>query len=108
MALKMAEPEKTQKQEYGNADDFVSIYSNSVRLMIGLWDFRFNFGEVTDATAELLKVSEKVRITMSPQHAKVFLQVFEKNLKRYEKKFGEIKLPVGIVAEADTDADEKS
>jgi hypothetical protein len=36
---------------------------------------------------------------MSPQHAKMFL--FLSNLKRYEDKFGEIKLPTGMIVEED-------
>ncbi len=33
------------------------------------------------------------RIAMSPQHAKLFHKILEKNIEQYEKKFGEIKMP---------------
>jgi hypothetical protein len=89
------------KQEYTPVENISSIYANSARLHISLWDFKFSFGEVEDISSETMRVSEKVRVLMSPQHAKVFLQVFQENLKRYEDKFGEIKIPVGIVEEAE-------
>jgi hypothetical protein len=92
---------KKETQEYTRAENFSSVYANSARLNISLWDFKFNFGEVEDIGPSGMKVSEKVRVVMSPQHAKVFLQVFEQNLKRYEDKFGEIKVPVGIVEESE-------
>jgi hypothetical protein len=35
------------------------------------------------------------RIAMSPQHAKLFLEVFRKNVEKYEEDFGEIRIPQG-------------
>ena len=54
-----------------------------------------------EATEEVLRVFEKLSIVMSPQHAEMFLQVFQRNLGRYEEKFGEIKLPPGILQVGD-------
>jgi Protein of unknown function (DUF3467) len=92
------------KQEYTPIENISSVYANSARLNISLWDFKFSFGEVEEITPDVMRVSEKVRVLMSPQHAKVFLQVFQQNLKRYEDKFGEIKVPVGIVEEAEKES----
>jgi hypothetical protein len=56
---------------------------------------------VEEATEEVLRVFEKLSIVMSPQHAKMFLQVFQRNLGRYEEKLGEIKLAPGILQVGD-------
>jgi hypothetical protein len=97
-------PESTKlKQEYTPVENISSVYANSARLNISLWDFKFSFGEVEEISSDTMKVSEKVRVLMSPQHAKVFLQVFQQNLKRYEDKFGEIKVPAGIVEDTETE-----
>jgi Protein of unknown function (DUF3467) len=97
----MNDSTKTPKQQYNKTQDFFTLYCNSVRMTIGLWDFRFNIGEVEEANEEVIRVSEKLSIVMSPQHAKMFLQVFQTNLGRYEEKFGEIKLPPGILVEGE-------
>ncbi|SRR6266536_3906110 len=91
-----------REENYTKAPGFFTTYANSARMMIGLWDFKFTFGEVENADANEIRVSEKMGVIMSPQHAKMFLQVFEKNLKRYEEQFGEIKLPAGILVETET------
>jgi hypothetical protein len=88
--------EQTQKQEYTRSADFTSVYSNSARITVNLWDFRMLFGELEEATPELLKVTEGVKVIMSPQHVKVFLKVLERNVRKYEETFGEIKLPPGV------------
>src|SRR5438128_710885 len=94
----MAESTKA-REEYQQVADFRSTYANSARMTVGLWDFRFSFGEVEEATADSVKVVENVRVIMSPQHAKMFLAIFQQNLKKYEDKFGEIKLPPGMLQE---------
>jgi len=92
-------PENKREENYQKSPDFFTTYSNSVRMTVGLWDFKFAFGEVENADANEIRVNEKLGVIMSPQHAKMFLQVFERNVKRYEEQFGEIKLPAGILVE---------
>ena len=89
-------------EKYEKSDSFFTTYANSTRMTVGLWDFKFAFGEVENADSSEIKVSEKMAIIMSPQHAKMFLQIFEKNLRRYEEQFGEIKLPAGILVEQES------
>jgi hypothetical protein len=88
---------KTQKLEFSTSPDFQSYYANSARITVNVWDFRLLLGEVEEATQELLRVSEKVKITMSPQHAKVFSRVLAENVKKYEETFGEIKVPAELI-----------
>tara|TARA_Y100001970_G_scaffold31323_1_gene38887 strand:- start:29343 stop:29660 length:318 start_codon:yes stop_codon:yes gene_type:complete len=62
-----------------------------------------NFAIVTHSAAEfimdfirilpgLTKSKVKSRIVMSPMHAKTLLSALEDNIRKYEKKFGEIKV----------------
>jgi hypothetical protein len=88
-----------QKQEIVRSTDFHDVYANSARITVTFWDFRFLFGEVEELTPEVLKLSETVKVTMSPQHTKVFLRILDENVRKYEEKFGEIKIPTGAVAD---------
>jgi hypothetical protein len=94
--------EQSRKEEFTRSADFTSVYANSARITTNVWDFRFLFGEVEEASPEILKVVEAVKVTMSPQHTKVFLRVLAQNVRKYEETFGEIKVPPGIGEEATT------
>lgn len=53
--------------------------------------FNLDFGQRMPGGKQVNIIS---RIAMSPQHAKLFLQVLEKNVEKYEREHGEIKAPV--------------
>lgn len=74
-------------------EDFVTVYSNSVQLEVSPWDFKFVFGEIKEASPIKLSIRDLIGVYMSPQHAKVFADVLNKNLKEYEEKFGKIPGP---------------
>jgi hypothetical protein len=109
--------EQVQQQEqhlsYTNvkAPDFRSIYSNNVTFSVALFDFSMVFGEVIEAeqvseTIGKLTVEQKVKIIMSPLHAKIFVQMAAVQLRAYEQRFGEIKFPPGsLVPEATAASD---
>jgi|ERR1700728_3160523 len=80
-----------------NGESFVSIYANNLQLEATPWDFRFYFGEIEraepDATGQRLVkiyVEDKVKIVMSPQHAKAMLKVLQQNVSSYESQIGPI------------------
>jgi len=75
------------------SENYISSYSNNVEMKTSYFDVQMIFGEVLESTHKDMKVEEKIGILMSPQHAKVFLEVFATNLKRYEQQFGTIKMP---------------
>src|SRR5260370_630066 len=83
-------PKPNRPTEHTRSDSFVSGYSNSVQLEVTPWDFKFNFGEIVEATEQQLRVRLWVAIYMSPQHAKVLSEVLAKNVATYESKFGKI------------------
>lgn len=65
-----------------------------------------NLALITHSPAEIIidfcrilpgmpKAKVQSRIIMTPQHAKLLMKALEDNLKRFEEKFGEIKLHTG-------------
>jgi hypothetical protein len=69
------------------------VYTNNASLNITAFDVQLVFGEMTDANAEgQLTVERKVKITMSPQHAKVLTVLLARNISKYEDQFGPISL----------------
>lgn len=52
--------------------------------------FNFDFGQRMPNKKEVNIVG---RVALSPQHAKLFSKLLAENVKKYEEKFGEIKLP---------------
>jgi len=71
------------------------VYANHAAITAGVWDFRFEFGEILGKEGRTLEIENHVRVTMSPQHAKAFLNVLAEYMAKYEEKFGPISLPPG-------------
>jgi hypothetical protein len=79
------------------AADFRSFYANNTAFAMSPFDFNLIFGEIVGAKDRKMVVEQKVKVIMSPLHAKIFVQVMVENLKQFEATFGEIKLPEGAV-----------
>ncbi|MGA7616254.1 MAG: DUF3467 domain-containing protein [Thermoanaerobaculia bacterium] len=77
------------------AADFRSRYANSARLQASIYDFTLTFGQISN-DREKLECEEYAEIVMSPQHAKVLLQILQRNVAGYEEKFGELQIPEGM------------
>jgi hypothetical protein len=65
------------------------IYSNHLQVLVLPWDFTLRFG-TTEPSAGGLAAREHVRITWSPQHAKVARDLLTRQIQKYEELFGEI------------------
>lgn len=80
--------------------DFKSIYANQAAFQSGPFDFAITFGEITqvDMIEETAIVEQRVRVTMSPLHSKIFATLFSQQVRAFEAKFGEIIIPPGILA----------
>ncbi len=76
-----------------------TVYSNQVQVVISPWDLRFIFAELEEATAEEMVVTERVRIAMSPAHARAFLELLSRQLDKYEGGFGPIHDPIKYAEE---------
>lgn len=80
-------------QQITKTSDYKSLYSNNVNLTITPFDFVFSFGENQALKDNILIVDLHTKITMSPQHAKVFSQVLAENVAKWEQMFGPIMTP---------------
>jgi hypothetical protein len=67
-----------------------SVYANNAEVTITTWDVRMKFGEIEKISESEISVAERVRVAMSPQHAKAFSVVLAEHIKKYEEAFGEI------------------
>ncbi|PYX42551.1 MAG: hypothetical protein DMG83_20500 [Acidobacteria bacterium] len=72
------------------SDAPASIYANNAEIAVTTWDFRFKFGEIEKISENEITVAERVRVVMSPQHAKVFCTLLAEHVAKYEQAFGEI------------------
>jgi hypothetical protein len=71
-------------------DKLEAKYSDFAIVSQSPFGFTFDFGQRLPMGKEVAMVA---RIAMSPQHAKLFTQLLSQNIQKYEKEFGEIKLP---------------
>lgn len=87
--------EKKARTTRYNTEGRVTIYSNSVTLAASSYDLRLRFGRITDANDAELVIDDLVEVFMSPQHAKVFLELLATKMADYQKKIpGWASLPV--------------
>jgi hypothetical protein len=76
---------------------YVSVYANNVAMALNFFDLSMIFGEMVEATEEILVVDQKVRVTMPPSHAKLLLLLLMQQLQQYEEKFGQIVIPPEVL-----------
>lgn len=69
-----------------NKTEIQTYYSNHVEVVSSLFDFTLKFGVM----GEDGNPSTNSQITMSPQHAKAFLNALNESISRYEETFGTI------------------
>ena len=65
-------------------------YSNFVLITHSPSEFVLDFGRVVPGVQ---KVKVESRVIMTPQHAKMLQRTIEDNIKKYEARFGEIRIP---------------
>jgi len=87
--------EQTEQQvQIIAVDTEPSMYANNVEIKLSAWDVRFWFGEIQNVNPEAkeIMVTRRVRVIMSPQHAKAFSKVLADNIQKYEDAFGELQV----------------
>lgn len=72
------------------AENFKTVYANSAQMEVNTWDFTFIFGKVRLGSTPIPVIDQELAVVMSPQHAKVMLDVLAREVKRYEDILGEI------------------
>ncbi|QYK50961.1 MAG: DUF3467 domain-containing protein [Anaerolineales bacterium] len=68
------------------------LYSNVVRVAHSPAEMVFDFGRLLPGELDIII---KSRVLMSPLSAKLLQRALSENIAKYEKQFGEIKLPAG-------------
>lgn len=67
------------------------FYVNTTKIVLSSSDFNILLGFQKNIDGQLY-IETLARVVMSPEYAKFFLRSFEESIKKYEEKFGEIKL----------------
>ena len=75
-----------------NAPDYREHYSNSVQIRTSLWDMFLMFGTVNQTSPDAVTILNFQGVYLSPQQAKMLMNVMQQNVQQYEATFGEIKL----------------
>ena len=68
------------------------IYANMVMIAHSATEIILDFARIMPGAP---KTKVQARIIMTPAHAKLLHKTLEDNLKKFEKQFGEIKIPGG-------------
>lgn len=79
--LQMEMPQEVEQGEYAN----FAIISHSSS------DFVIDFARVLPSVK---KATVRSRVILAPEHAKRLLAALQENIMRYERQFGQIKIPV--------------
>lgn len=85
----MNEPAQQQINIELGEKEAEGIYSNLAIITHSPAEFVIDFTRVLPGVP---KAKVHARIVMTPQHTKMLLNALEDNIKKYEQKFGEIKL----------------
>ncbi len=70
--------------------DLQALYANFAIITHSPSEFIIDFAQVLPNTP---KARVGIRIVTTPTHAKLLLQALQRNLERYESRFGEIRMP---------------
>ena len=93
--------EQAEKQHFVNIKlpDFKSVYANNVTFSTGPFDFSMTFGDIVEVDQPTLTatVEQRVRVVMSPLHARIFALGLVAQIRAYEQNFGKIVIPPAMI-----------
>ncbi len=75
-----------------NTPDYRENYCNSVQVRTSLWDIFLMFGTVNQTSPDSVTINNFQGVYLSPQQAKMLLNVLQQNVQQYEATFGELHL----------------
>ncbi|MBI4491923.1 MAG: DUF3467 domain-containing protein [Chloroflexi bacterium] len=77
------------------------VYSDAVQFEVSVYGVTIEFGQGQKPPPGVKRVPHRprVRVHMSPQHAKVMAKIFVKNMRAYEEQIGKIPLPKELLDE---------
>lgn len=77
-----------------NPNNVQSVYTNSVAIMNGQFDIRMLFNEIVlEGLGKPVQAVLRANVTMTPAHAKAFVEALTTALEQYPTTFGEIPWP---------------
>ena len=76
---------------------FSDIYTNFIQSGYTFFDVSLEFSENRGMSGDELLNIKRARVTMAPAEAKILANIVHNVVKGYEKQFGEIKIPEGIM-----------
>ncbi|MCK4856627.1 MAG: DUF3467 domain-containing protein [candidate division Zixibacteria bacterium] len=85
----MQKPQQQQLKVELKEPESEGIYANLAMIVHSPSEIIIDFARITPGVPKARVYS---RIIMTPQHAKMLLKTLQDNLKKYEDKFGEIKI----------------
>lgn len=83
---------RMKKELQIKASDVVPVFSNSANIAHKDDEFTFTFMHLFPVPGQQPKGAVKAVVSLTPQHAKRFLNALKDNIRKYEQSFGEIKL----------------
>jgi hypothetical protein len=86
----MAQEQQKRRIKLEIPKDLAATYANTVMISHTPYEIVYDFIQLLPSDP---KARVQHRITMTPVHAKMFLNAMQENLRRYEERHGEIKLP---------------
>ena len=82
------------------AEDHKVVYANNVLVHTSVYDINVDFGQVVESREDVIIVEDKVKVLMSPVHAKALSLILIGAVGSYEQQFGQlpdtIELPFDI------------
>jgi len=75
------------------SDNFIAIYSNLTEINFSGLDVVFDFGTVAPDIDKNIIGEFKLRVFMTPAHAKQFSAILQQGIETYEKTVGKINVP---------------
>jgi len=83
---------RIEKELQVDLGDVAPVFSNSANIAHKDDEFTFTFMHLYPIPGQPPKGFVKAVVSLTPQHAKRFLNALEDNIRKYEQTFGEIKL----------------
>ncbi|MHB8577412.1 MAG: DUF3467 domain-containing protein, partial [Dehalococcoidia bacterium] len=79
---------KDRPIEWLDRENLPYIYANHMELKISLFDIWLDLGVLEEASEERLRVRPAARVILSPQIAKVLMNILNEKMSNYEQVFG--------------------
>lgn len=70
-----------------------ALFADFASVSAGSFGVKITFGDITEDTDDEMKVNEFMTIGMSAEHARILANILVQNLRKYETRYGSIRVP---------------